>query len=603
MGRRAVTGAAALAVPMRPMAVRRYFGLFGTYLAPQWPRALLLGVLVLGGVGLQLVGPQLVRGLIDAARAGREPWVLTETALLFLAAAVAQQVIAVGTGYVGADVGWTATKRLRTDLLAHCLSLDLVFHSARTPGEMIERVDTDVATLANFFSQLGIRLLSSVLLLGGVLVLLYREDWRLGLGFTTFAAVALAALRRVPAAAASRWRQVRQLGAELFGSVGEYLSGIEDLRRCGAVGYALRRFFELSRTLMRTDRAANMAGSLLWIAPIGVFAAGHALALALGGYLLGAGAITLGTVFLVFSYAELLRRPIDQINAQLQDLQRAAASIVRVDELLHTTSAIQDGAGRLLPPGPLSVELDRVTFSYPGADRGKPVLRDVSFRLEPGQVLGLLGRTGSGKTTIGRLLFRFYDAALGSVRVGGVDVRDVRVVDLRTRIGLVTQEVQLFHASVRDNLTFFDCGIPDGLIEGALRALGLEEWLRALPHGLDTVLPPGGGGLSAGQAQLLAFARVFLQDPDLIILDEASSRLDPATERRLDEAIERLLAGRTAIVIAHRLATIERADQILVLEDGRVAAAGTLEELLPDCQELRALMNFDDQRMTAHTAG
>ncbi|MGH2353033.1 MAG: ABC transporter ATP-binding protein, partial [Chloroflexota bacterium] len=338
--------------------------------------------------------------------------------------------------------------------------------------------------------------------------------------------------------------------------------------------------FGHSRALMRADRASFMASSLLWIAPIGVFAVGQALAVALGGALLAGGAITVGTVFLVFSYAELLRRPIDQVNAQLQDLQRAAGSIARLDELLHTTSAIRDDTGAALPPGPLSVEFDRVTFTYPGG--GEPVLRDVSFCLEPGQVLGLLGRTGSGKSTIARLLFRFYDATTGAVRLSGIDLRDARVGDVRTRIGLVTQDVQLFHASARDNLTFFDHSIADARIEEVLADLGLGGWLRTLPQGLDSEIGPQGTGLSAGEAQLLAFARVFLKDPALIVLDEASSRLDPATEHRLDAVVERLLAGRTAIIIAHRLSTVRRAQRIVLLQDGRVREQGTYAALASD---------------------
>jgi ABC-type multidrug transport system fused ATPase/permease subunit len=208
------------------------------------------------------------------------------------------------------------------------------------------------------------------------------------------------------------------------------------------------------------------------------------------------------------------------------------------------------------------------------------VLHDLTFTLTPGTTLGLLGRTGSGKTTISRLLFRLYDPSAGAVRVGGVDLRAARRDDLRARVGMVTQDVQLFRATVRDNVTFFDGSVPDARIVAAMEDLGLGDWLRQLPEGLDTVLGAGGGaGVSAGEAQLLAFTRVFLKDPGLVLLDEASSRLDPATERLIDRAVERLLgwdgAGRggrrTAIIIAHRLGTIQRADQVMILEHGRVA--------------------------------
>jgi ABC-type multidrug transport system fused ATPase/permease subunit len=226
-----------------------------------------------------------------------------------------------------------------------------------------------------------------------------------------------------------------------------------------------------------------------------------------------------------------------------------------------------------------------VSFAYAGASRSEAapaVLRDVSFRLEPGRVLGIIGRTGSGKTTITRLLLRLYDPAAGAVRLGEVDLRDARIVDVRDRVGMVTQEVQLFEATIRDNLTFFNRGIPDRQIVAALEALGLGGWYQALPSGLDTPLAARGAGLSAGEAQLLAFARVFLKDPGLVILDEASSRLDPATERLIEHAVDVLLRGRTAVVVAHRLATVQRADEILILEEGRIREHGQRAALASD---------------------
>jgi ATP-binding cassette subfamily B protein len=201
--------------------------------------------------------------------------------------------------------------------------------------------------------------------------------------------------------------------------------------------------------------------------------------------------------------------------------------------------------------------------------------------LAPGRVLGLLGRTGSGKTTLTRLLFRLYDPTAGAIRLGGVDPRDMRHDELRARVGMVTQDVQLFQATVRDNLTLFDRSISDARIVAILEELGMRPWLNTLSLGLDTELSAG-GGLSAGESQLLAFARVFLQDPGLVVLDEASSRLDPATERLIERAVDKLLKGRTGIIIAHRLATVQRADEILILNRGRIAEHGAREQLACD---------------------
>jgi ATP-binding cassette, subfamily B, bacterial len=254
-------------------------------------------------------------------------------------------------------------------------------------------------------------------------------------------------------------------------------------------------------------------------------------------------------------------------------LQRAEASIVRVRELFEIKPELPDGALEM-PTGALPVQLEKTLFAY---EDGVRVLEDVSFRLEPGSVLGMLGRTGSGKTTLARMLFRFYDAQSGSVRIGGHDVREYNLDQLRSRVALVTQDVQLFQASLRDNLTFFDGSINDDRLTHALTQLGLGDWLESLPEGLST--PLATGSLSAGEAQLVALARAFLHDPGLVILDEASARLDPATEARLERALDTLLAGRTAIIIAHRLRTVERATHILVLDSGRVIEFGERQSL------------------------
>jgi ABC-type multidrug transport system fused ATPase/permease subunit len=247
--------------------------------------------------------------------------------------------------------------------------------------------------------------------------------------------------------------------------------------------------------------------------------------------------------------------------------------------------------------GPLVVHFDNVTVRY--EENAEPALRDLTFTLAAGETLGLLGRTGSGKTTLTRLLLRLVDPTTGSIRLGeqGVDIRDLPLRLLRNHVGMVTQEVQLFHATIRDNLTFFDERVPDERLWTIAADLGLDGWLRALPAGLDTTLGSGGQGLSAGQAQLVTFLRIGLQDPGLVILDEPSSRLDPVTERLLDQAIGRLLVGRTGIIIAHRLATVERVDKIMVLAEGRMVEFGERAVLLEQDSSYYANLSIVEQEI------
>ncbi|HLJ35811.1 MAG TPA: ABC transporter ATP-binding protein [Ktedonobacteraceae bacterium] len=566
------------------LPLKSYQALLLQYLRPQWRRMLLLFLLLLASVGLQLVNPQILRYFIDTALAGSATAPLLLAGLLFIGIALLNQGSSVWATYVSENIAWTATNTLRTDLIAHCLRLDMAFHKAHTPGELIERIDGDVDTLSNFFSQLTVHLLANTLLLLGVLALLFQIDWRVGLSISAFALLALLVLLRIRGLAVSLWVKDRQMDADFFSFIGEQLVGTEDIRANGATLYVMRRFYLFLRRWLPIHRKASLASYSMGMTTMTLFALGNALSFALGAYLWSQHATSIGTIYLIFYYTNLLTQPLEQIRMQLQDLQRAGAGIERVNGLLHTEPKIQDGIGTQLPEGALSVAFEQVTFNYTGefsplARKQEAVLHDLSFTLQEGHVLGVLGRTGSGKTTLARLLLRLYDAQEGMIRVGGVAVQEARLHDLRRHIGMVTQDVQLFHATVRDNLTFFDKSIPDERILAVLDDLGLMGWYRSLPLGLDTELGSDGEGLSAGEAQLLAFTRVFLANPGLVILDEASSRLDPATEQLIERAVSKLLAGRTGIVIAHHLGTIQRADEVLILEHGRMLEHGDRKSL------------------------
>ncbi len=559
--------------------LRRYWRLLTHYLRPQWLRMGLLAVILCGTICVQVVTPLVASYFIDQATSGRDLRDLIVLALLTMGLALVGQGLAVAETYVAENVSWAATNALRANLVAHLLRLDATFHTAHTLGELIERVDGDVATLSRFFSRFVVYVLGNGLLLVGVLALLYHVDWRVGLGMSAFVVLTLAAMLRIRAVATPSWAADRQASADFYGFLGEYLTGLQDIRSSGAGVFVLRRCAEMMRSWLAVTRKAQMWGYSLSATSLGLFALGTAVAFVLSAMLFKVGTLTIGTVYLIFQCTEMLRQPTEQIRNEVQDLQQVDASIARVEALLGTAPRVTDGPGVSLPLGPLAVELDGVSFGYV---QDAPVLRNVSVSLSPGRVLGVVGRTGSGKTTLTRLLLRFYDPLVGAVRLGGVDLRTVRLTAVRSRIGLVTQEVHLFHASVRDNLTLFDDGVSDEQISVVLDTLGLARWLRDLPSGLDTPLLAGGAGLSSGQAQMLACARILLRDPDLVILDEPASRLDPATDQLIQTVLGRLLEDRTGIIVAHRLATLAYADDILVLEDGQVREHGPRLALAAD---------------------
>ncbi len=554
-----------------------YRRLLVRYLRPIWPGILLLGLFLVGSVGLQLLNPWIVKSFIDAAQAGAPVEALTASAIEFLGIALLIQVVSVAEAYVAENVGWVATNAVRADLTEHCLALDLGFHQTHPPGELIERVDGDVSALSNFFASFVVDIIGNGLLLLGILGLLLRVDWRPGLLMTAVCGVAVGGMLATSGIGTHYVHLRRSATAEVFAALEEQLGGLSDIQGNGAGAYILDRWQVQLRSLVeRATRSALVGGA---VTSPGLLALGIGSIAVLGtaALLHQAGALSIGTVFLTFQYTAMLRAPLDRLTRQARDLQTAGASVERISWLTAIPRAVEDGRGAELPHGPLAVELDDVSFGY---DETARVLHGISFRLPPGRVLGVVGRTGSGKSTLMRLLTRLYDPTEGEIRLGGVSIRDTRLADLRRRVGVVTQDVQLFRATVRDNLTLFDPSLEDSRIERALHDLGLAGWLHSLSNGLNTELAPD--SLSAGEAQLLAFTRVFLRDPGLVVLDEASSRLDPATERLIESAVQRLFVGRTAIVIAHRLDTLRRADDILVLADGRVVEFDRRDRLVAD---------------------
>jgi ABC-type multidrug transport system fused ATPase/permease subunit len=556
---------------------RYYVSLLRTYLKPQWLKVSLLAFLLFVSIGLEILGPQLLGHFIDSIQSSMK--VLMPLALLFMSLVIANQFVTALASYLSEDIGWRATNALRADLTLHCLTLDMSFHKAHTPGELIERVDGDIALLSHFFSRFVFSVLGRVLLLIGIVALTFSVDWRAGLLLLAFAGLVIVLLHPLQGVAVPQFRAARQASAELASFLEERFSSIEDIQSLGAQSYVMLRFSQLARRILRTTRLSSVTGQFFSSAIEISLALAIAAVLTLGAYLLRSGQMSLGTIYVTYYYITLLSQSLYAITYQINQLQSATASIQRITELYHTSNAIVDGPGVPLPAGSLLVRFDDVSFGYTSE---KKVLRDLSFELHAGKTLGLLGRTGSGKTTLTRLLSRAYDVQQGSIQIGGIDVRQATLSELRSRIGVVTQQVQLFHGSIRDNLTLFDPGVSDERLEHVISDLNLAQWYASLPDRLDTLLSGGGMTLSSGEAQLLAFARVFLQNPAIVILDEASSRLDPVTEKLIEGAIARLLAGRTGMVIAHHLETVQYVDEIMILEDGNICEYGDRSKLAAD---------------------
>ena len=570
---------------MRP-SLAVYRGFLTRYLADCRGQVALLALLLLAHTAAGVYAPQLLRGIVDQLTARGASAALAHAAAWFLAVAAVRQLTRGAAAVIGENVSWIATNRVRTDLVRHTLGLDPGFVGRHPPGAMLERIDGDANQLAAFFSQFSLRLLAAALLLTGILVALLIEDWRLCLALFLFAVAVTALLLKLRGFGVPFYDRLREAAADLHGFVEERLAAIEEIKALGGLVHTLRRMTGLIGVQVHHAKRAYSLGTLVWPLVNVVMGLGTGLMMAWGGALALRGDMTLGTLYLMFSYINLLFWPFEDLAHQMEELQKAGGNVVRIQRLLEERSTLADGTREAFPRRPVSIALQRVSFRYPAAgarrDGDEPVLRDLSLTIAPGRTLGILGRTGSGKTTIMRLLARLYDPQAGRITVDGVDLREFRLREVRARIAVVTQEVQFFGATVRDNLALFDAAVDDRRIEAALDRLHLLPWLAALPDGLDTVLASAQLALSAGEAQRLALARVLLRDPDVVILDEAAARLDPVSEHDVEEALAELLVGRTGVVIAHRPGSVEKVDDILILERGRMVEYGPRQRLLAD---------------------
>lgn len=562
------------------MQTSHFHSLLQQYVFPQKKACGLLFFFILGQTVLQLAAPQILQHFIDSVTSENESEALWLAFAFFTIALLeyGSNVSARGTTEL---LRWRTTNRLREDLLTHALHLDASFHTEHTSGEMIEVIDTDVDVLSNFFSLFTLTLLANFLLLVGVLAMFFQVHWMIGLALTIFSGGAIFFARILQQVRLPVFQEARDASARYYSFVEERMGGILDIRANGAVSFVINEFLQYFRIFQAKEFKTNLLFVTLIHVTRLLFSMGTILVLAFGIYFHLQGSFSLGTVYLLFSYSALLVHPLNLFSREMVSFQRIGASISRIQSMLDQSSQLplaKPPVSFPAPPQSLDLSVHSVNFNYP-QKKEKPVLQKISFLLKEGQCLGILGKTGAGKSSLVRLLTRQYDPTQGRIDIGGIDLRDLDLYEFREKVAYVSQNVQLLSATLRDNLRFYSPNITDAQLMHALEALGLENWLHSLPQGLDTILLQKGANLSAGQAQMVALTRIFLKNPSLLILDEASSRLDPKTEQQIQQAIERLRQGRTVIIVAHRLSWMKNVDQILILENGRVLEYGSRSEL------------------------
>jgi ATP-binding cassette subfamily B protein len=558
-------------------------------LRPYRGRVALTVVAILAATGAGLAPPYLAGQAIDAGIVTGDTGALTLIVAAFLGVALVFAAATYAQTYLVGWVGTRALQDLREHVFAHLQSMSIGFFTRRSPGVLISRMTNDIEALNQLLTSGVTTLFSSGLTLIGVVVIMFALDVKLALvTFLTFPLVALASIVfRV--ASHGAYRETRERIAAVTAYLQETLSGVRVVRSFGQEPRHTAAMTELNEA----NREANMRTVFLnasYFPAIELLtAAGTAAIVLYGGTQAIDQAIQIGTIVAFIGYLQVFFSPIQELSQLYTTYQQGMAALDKIFELLDTEPDMVDAPGAI-DPGKLrgEIEMEGVSFAYADdalerQERGEQVewaLRDVDLHVPPGQTLALVGATGAGKSTFAKLVARFYDPQAGRVLVDGHDLRGLRQQALRRQLGIVPQEGYLFSGSVRENIAF---GRPEASldeIESAVGAVGATDFVAALPEGLDTEVGERGVQLSAGQRQLVAFARALLAEPRILILDEATSNVDVRTEKTIERGLERLLAGRTAIVIAHRLSTIRRAGKIVVLEGGRIAEAGTHEELI-----------------------
>jgi ATP-binding cassette subfamily B protein len=611
------TDRSAVSEPLTKGTVRRVV----RYAAPHRALIALFLAFTVVDAGLVIVTPLLVKRIVDDGIATGNGTLVTQLALIMAAVAVLDSLLSVAIGYTSSRIGESLIFDLRSQVFAHVQRQSLAFFTRTQTGALVSRLNNDVIGAQRAFTSTLSGVVSnaiSVVVVGIAMVALSWQITLLCLGL--FPVLFLS----------SRW-----VGSRLAGLTRQQMDGNADL------GNAMTERFNVGGAMLlklfgrRDEEDAAFAGKASVVRDLGVRIAltqrffiaamllvpalATALVYGVGGHLVITGALSVGTLIALGTLLVRLLGPLQGLSNVRIDVMTALVSFERVFEVLDLPSSIKEKPDAIaLPAGAAALEFDRVSFTYPRADEislaslekvartesrdSGEVLHDVSFRAAPGEMVALVGPSGAGKTTVTHLVARLYDALSGVVRVGGQDVKDVTLQSLEDVVGYVTQDAHMFHDTIRANLVYARPDASDDQIWAALTAARIADLVRSLPDGLDTVIGDRGYRLSGGERQRLAIARLLLKAPSIVVLDEATAHLDSESEVAVQRALDAALSGRTSLVIAHRLSTVRNADQILVLEAGRIVQRGTHSSLLAEgglYADLYRTQFLDDEPVSA----
>lgn len=523
-----------------------------------------------------LVIPKVLSKYVDELTLRKTTNTIIVLIIIFITLNLFQKMLSLFSIHISQKIGWKSTNRLRSELLKHCINLDIEFFKDHNAGELVDRIDGDASALFDFFALIPLSIINSTFLLLGTLFLLLKQNIIIGIVYTIYSLLTLQLLKVIKNKNIDYWTKDRKTTAEFYGFLEEHISCAEDIRANGAQTYSMNRFYSFLKKMLPIKVDAIIKNNDIWRKTYLLFVISDVLAYGLAAVLWKENIISVGTVYLIITYSASLKIPIEDIRAKVQDLQRISGNVQRIDNIFENKGSIVDGTDTLDYSQGVDIDVDHVTFGY---STDNDVIKDISFHVKRGTKLGIVGKTGCGKTTITRLIARMYDFNHGSIKFNNKDIKEINYSSIMDGIAYVTQEVQLFKGSLRDNITFFRKDVSDSKIIEVIDNLGLTEWYNHLENGLDTIIYPNDGGISAGEAQLISYARSFLRNPQIIILDEATSRIDPITEKLINQAVQKLLDGRTCIIIAHKLETIKSVDEILYMELGEVKEYGNREYL------------------------